>query len=62
MKKIIANAPLCVLSWSYKTKVYYYNSMVLLCIAAAEYKEQFLYAAIDQHIANIEIVVYLLGC
>ena len=36
--------------------------MVLLCIAAAEYKEQFLYAAIDQHIANIEIVVYLLGC
>ena len=33
---------------------------VLLCIATT-YKEQ-LCTATDQHIANIEIVVYLLGC
>ena len=45
MKKIIANASLC----------------VLVCTATA-YKEQLLYTATDQHIAKIEIVVYLLGC
>ena len=44
MKKIIANATLC----------------VLLCTAAA-YKDQ-LCVATDRHIANIEIVAYLLGC
>ena len=44
LKKIIANAALC----------------VLLCAARA-YKEQ-LFTATDQHIANIEIIVYLLGC
>ena len=44
MKKIIANAPLC----------------VLLCSATA-YKDK-LCTATDQHMANIEIIVYLLRC
>ena len=38
-----------------------YRKCTFICFTATEYKEQ-LFTATDRHIANIETVVYVLGC